>query len=59
MQLSKVDLIWIDQVGVLVGAHGEEEEVDAKDGDEDDDGLRRLHHQVRVVPVEVVLKMQF
>ena len=59
MQLSKVDLIWVDQVGVLVGAHWEEEEVNAKDGDEDDDGLRRLHHQVRVVPVEVVLKMQF
>ena len=33
--------------------------MNAKDGDEDYHGLRRLHHQVRVVPVEVVLKMQF
>ena len=40
MEQSKIDLIWVDQVGVLVGAHREEEEVNAKDGDEDDDGPR-------------------
>ena len=33
--------------------------MNAKDGDEDDHGLGRLHHHVRVVAVEVVLKMQF
>ena len=33
--------------------------MNAKDGDEDDHRLGRLHHHVRVVAIEVVLKMQF
>ena len=55
----KINLIGVDQAGVLDGPHWEKEKVNSKDGDEDKDSLRRLHHHVRVVPVEVVLKMQF
>ena len=33
--------------------------MDAKDWDQDDHRPRRLHHCVRMVPVEVVLKLQF
>ena len=56
---GNVYLIGVNQTGILGRSHWEEEEVNAKDGDEDDHRLGRLHHHVRVVAIEVVLKMQF
>ena len=60
IKMVMINLIGVNQAGVLGRPHWEEEEMKAEDGDEDEHGLRRLHQHVRVVPVaEVVLKVQF
>jgi hypothetical protein len=42
-----------------LGPHGQEQEVEAEDGDEDEGGPDGFHHDVPVVPVKVVLESEF
>jgi hypothetical protein len=42
-----------------LGSHGQEQEVKAEDGDEDEGGPDGFHHDVPVVPVKVVLESEF
>ena len=58
---DKIYLIRIFQAGVFCRSDWEKQKVNPKDRNEDKNNLCRLHHHVdvRVVPIEVVLKVQF
>ena len=58
---DEIYLIRIFQAGVFCWSDWEKQKVNPKDRNEDKNNLCRLHHHVdvRVVPIEVVLKVQF
>ena len=52
-------LIDILKCGSRLRPHGQQQELDSKDWDEDQDSSCTLYWNVRIIPVEVVLKLEF
>ena len=52
-------LIHILKCGASLRPHWQQQEVDSKDWDEDQDSSCTLYWNVRIIPVEVVLELEF